>query len=382
MGFTVIMRIFLAWHNTFQNKKRTLAAMGGISFSLLLIFMQLGFLITARITAGLVYEFFDYDLIITSAAYESMDAAGSFAKTRLVQANVVPGVEQVATLNYYRARWRDPAQNYLGSSCMLLGYDLNSDFIRDEETKSNLKGIVIKDNVMLDRYSHPDYGEKRIDKVGTINWREVTIAALYKLGISFHAEGSAIVNLDTFQMITHGDPSQATFGLVKVSPGTDVKQVMQGLRDTLPPDVMISERQNFIRTEQDYFIKVKPIGIMFQAGSLVAFIVGAVILFQVLSAEISARINEYATVKAVGFGNSYIYKVGAQQAIIFALMSYIPALPMGHGVSYLVQKTARLPMYLTYELAIFVLLLALLMCTISGILALRKVRRADPADLF
>jgi len=376
------MGIPLAWYNTFQNKKRTLAAIGGISFSLLLIFMQLGFLITARITSGLVYGFFDYDLIITSAAYESMNSAGSFDRTRLVQAQVVPGVADMATMSYDRSRWRDPANKDLGSSCMLIGYDLNPAFIPDPEVKANLAYLQNKDAVMLDLWSHPDYGEKRIGKEATLNWRKVTIATLYKLGISFHAEGSAIVNLDTFNDLTGTNPRQVTFGLVKVAPGHTAAQTRQALKAALPADVLVFERPNFIQAEQDYFIKVKPIGIMFQAGAFVAFVVGAVILFQVLSTEISNRLKEYATLKAIGFRNLYVYKIGAQQALLFGIMSYLPALPLGYGVAWVVQKASRLPMYLTWELDLFVLFLTLLMCLISGVLALQKVRKADPADLF
>jgi putative ABC transport system permease protein len=376
------MGIPLAWYNTFQNKKRTLAAIGGISFSLLLILMQLGFLITARITSGLVYSFFDYDLIITSTAYESMNTAGSFDRTRLVQAEVVPGVAQIATMSYSRSRWRDPANNFLGSSCMLIGYDLNPDFIPDPEARENLRSLQKKDTVMLDTWSHPDYGEKRIGKEATINFKNVTIATLYRLGISFHAEGSAIVNLDTFNGLTGTNPRQVTFGLVKAAPGFTVEQVRQTLKAALPTDVLVFERKNFIKAEEDYFIKVKPIGIMFQAGAFVAFVVGAVILFQVLSTEISNRLKEYATLKAIGFRNLYIYKVGAQQAILYGLMSYLPALPLGYGVTFIVQKASRMPMYLTWELDLFVLFLTLLMCVLSGVMALQKVRRADPADLF
>lgn len=378
----MILRIPLAWYNTFQNKKRTLAAIGGISFSLLLILMQLGFLMTARITSGLVYSFFDYDLIMTSAAYESMNTAGSFDKTRLVQAGVAGGVAEIATLNYSRARWRDPANNDLGSSCMLMGFDLNAHFIPDEEAREGLPKILQKDVVMLDVWSHPDYGEKRIGKNATLNNMPVTINALFKMGISFHAEGSAIVNLETFQNIARTDPREVTFGLIKIAKGADVEKVRQNLQATLPDDVLIFERNKFIEAEQNYFIKVKPIGIMFQAGAFVAFAVGAVILFQVLSTEISNRLREFATLKAVGFSNYYIYKVGATQALLFAAMSYIPALPLGYLVSFVVKKASRLPMYLPWELALFVFFLAILMCIISGILALQKVRKADPAELF
>ena len=376
------MRIPLAWHNTFQNKKRTLAAIGGITFSLVLIFMQLGFLNTARITSSLVYDFFDYDLIITSAAYESMDSPGHFDKTRLYQAKAVSGVEETALLNYHRGRWRDPENNDFGVSCMVIGFDLNPHFLTDEATKANLHLLTLKDNMILDEWSTPDYGDKRIGKRVTINHRDVTIAALYQLGVSFHAEGSVIVSLDTFQGLAQVNSRESTFGLIKVSAGADIEEVKQRLRSTLPADVLVFNRREFIRAEQDYFIKVKPVGIMFQAGAFVAFAVGAVILFQILSTEISNRLKEYATLKAMGFSKYYIYKVGAQQSLLFAMMSYLPALPLGHGVAFLVQKASRLPVYLPWELALFVFLLSLLMCLISGILALGKVRKAAPADLF
>jgi putative ABC transport system permease protein len=376
------MRIPLAWHNTFQNKKRTLAAIGGITFSLVLIFMQLGFLTTARITAALVYDFFDYDLIITSAVYESMNSAGDFDKTRLYQARAIPGVGETATLNYERARWRDPENDDLGSSCMLLGFDLNPHFLRDKATIDKLHLLNLRNSVILDEWSHPDYGNRPVGKRATINHRNVNIAALYQLGISFHAEGSAIVSLETFQSLVRPNPRKCTFGLVKVAPGSDIQTVKRQLAATLPADVLVFDRQEFIRAEQDYFIKVKPIGIMFQAGAFVAFAVGAVILFQILSTEISNRLREYATLKAMGFSKYYIYKVGGQQSLLFAMMSFIPALPLGHGVAFLVKKASRLPMYLTWELALFVFVLALLMCLISGTLALGKVRKAAPADLF
>ncbi|PKN20544.1 MAG: hypothetical protein CVU71_01775 [Deltaproteobacteria bacterium HGW-Deltaproteobacteria-6] len=379
----MILRTPLAWYNTFQNKKRTLAAIGGICFSLLLIFMQLGFLVTARITSSLVYGFFDYDLIMTSATYESMDTTGSFDKTRLVQAQVAQGVQEISTLNFTRVWWRVPESNLQMRSCMLMGFDLNPHFVPDEEVRENLPAILPKDMVMLDVSSHPDYGEKRIGRTdATLNHMPITINALYKLGISFLGDGSAIVNLETFQSITRSDPRQVTFGLIKVAPGADVEKVRQNLQATLPDDVLVFEKKKFIEAEQNYFINVKPIGIMFQAGAFVAFVVGAVILFQVLSTEISNKLREFATLKAVGFSNYYIYKVGATQALLFTIMSYIPALPLGYLVSFLVQKASRLPMYLPWELAVFVFFLAILMSVISGILALQKVRKADPADLF
>ena len=379
----MVLKIPLAFLNTFQNKKRTLTAIGGISFSLLLIFMQLGFLTSARITSGRIGSFFDYDLILTSAAYESMDSTGTFDKIRLVQARVVEGVQDISTLNYARAWWRVPETNLQVRSCMLIGFDLDPRFVPDRETRENLPAILQKDMVMLDRSSHPDYGEKRVgNNNATLNHLPVTINAFYELGISFLADGSALVNLDTYQRITRADPRDVTFGLIKVAPGADVEKVRQNLQAKLPDDVLVFDRQKFIAAEQDYFINVKPIGIMFQTGAFVAFVVGAVILFQVLSTEISNRFREYATLKAVGFSRYYIYRVVGGQALLLTVISYMLALPLGYLVSFLAQKASRLPIYLPGKLVLVVFLMAVFMSAISGVLALQKVRKADPADLF
>lgn len=145
---------------------------------------------------------------------------------------------------------------------------------------------------------------------------------------------------------------------------------------------MVFGRDEIIALEEDYFITVMPIGIMVQVGMLVAFLVGAVILFQVLSAEITNRLDEFATLKAAGFTTTYIYGVGCQQALLFCIMSYLPALISTYGLFMIVHAFTRLPIVLDGRLALSVLGLSLVMCVGSGLLALRKVKKADPADLF
>ncbi|PKN23845.1 MAG: hypothetical protein CVU64_23550 [Deltaproteobacteria bacterium HGW-Deltaproteobacteria-21] len=137
-----------------------------------------------------------------------------------------------------------------------------------------------------------------------------------------------------------------------------------------------------IRQEQEYFISVKPIGIIFQTGVVVAFIVGVVILFQVLNTDISNRLKEFATFKAMGFKNGMIYGIGIEQALIYVLLSYFPSLILATIVYRIVHRLSRMPMNMTFSLASFVLVMSLVMCAISCVLGLQKVRRADPAELF
>ena len=376
------MRIFLAWHNTLQNKKRTFAAVAGITFSVLLVFMQLGFLQTAKTNSTLVYNYFDFDLIITSSRFEALESAHMLDSGRILQAKVVPGVAEAGILNYSRTRWRDPENNNKGSSCMMIGIDLNPAFIPIKEHRELLPLLTRRDTLMLDRFSHPDYGDQRIGKEISLERRPLTIAAVYEMGVGFQAEGSCIVSTETFASVRRQSTRDVTFGLVKASPGTDPLQLKQRLTDTLPKDVLVFTKSELVERERNYYVNVKPIGIMFRAGAFVAFCVGGVILYQVLASEISNRLRELATLKAMGFTVAYVYGVGVQQALIFAFMSYGPAFIFSLITFRLVYWASHIPMFMTWYLALVVLGLSLGMTSISSILALQKVKRADPADLF
>ncbi len=376
------MRISLAWHNTLQNKKRTFAAVAGITFSVLLVFMQLGFLQTARTNSTIVYNYFDFDLVIVSSRFESMESAHLFDSARLLQARVVPGVAEAGILNYGRSRWRDPENKNKGSSCMMIGFDLNPAFIRSPEHRAKLPLLTRRDTVMLDSFSHPDYGVQRIGKEVLINQSTVSIAAVYEMGVGFQAEGSVIVSTETFAAIRRQGLRDLTFGLIKATPGTDILELKTRLTKSLPQDVIVFTKTELVERERNYYVNVKPIGIMFRAGAFVAFCVGGVILYQVLASEISNRLRELATLKAVGFTVPYVYGVGVQQALLFASMSYGPAFIFSLITFKLVYWASHIPMFMTWSLALTVLGLSVTMTSVSSVLALQKVKRADPADLF
>lgn len=375
------MRIFLAWHNTLQNRKRSFAAVAGITFAVLLVFMQLGFLQTAKTNSTIVYNYFRFDLVIVSERFEALDRAHYFDSSRLLQARVVAGVKDVATLNVGTGRWRNPDDGNRSSSCMLLGFDLNPAFVPPAHA-ALLPALQLRDTVMLDVYSHPDFGAQRPGREVTLENRPVSIAALYEMGVGFQAKGTVITSLETYLPLRQQSPRVVVFGLVQVAPGANPLEVKQRLREALPRDVVIFTKDELVNRERNYYVNVKPIGIMFRAGAFVAFCVGGVILYQVLASEISNRLRELATLKAVGFTDRYVYGVGIQQALLFAGMSYGPAFLFSLLTFRLVFWASHIPMFMTWSLAFTVLGLSVAMTSVSSLLALQKVKRADPADLF
>ena len=112
------------------------------------------------------------------------------------------------------------------------------------------------------------------------------------------------------------------------------------------------------------------------------FMVGVIIVYQVLSTDVNSHIKEYATFKAMGYNNLYLLGVVFEEAIILAVLGFIPGAIAPLGLYHLTRNATNLPLYMTVARALTVLTLTMIMCVISGAIATRKLQSADPADMF
>ncbi|PON15933.1 hypothetical protein C2W62_21195 [Candidatus Entotheonella serta] len=236
--------------------------------------------------------------------------------------------------------------------------------------------------VWVDRLTQDTYGPRAIGDMAMVNRTPLEITGEYAFGPGLVADGSVIVNHATFSRLMGRRDGHVNLGLVKVAPGYRADAVIDALRAALPADVHIRTKADIIEREQHFYVTVKPVGIMFQIGVMVAFIIGSVILYQVLASEIANRFNEFATLKAIGHHDVYIYKIGLQQGIIFSCMGYIPALGLAVYLYRLVHTLAKLPIDMSLQRAVLVFGMSLAMRGVAAVLALRKIKQADPADLF
>lgn len=375
------MSLRFAWANAFQSRRRVQVAIASIACSILLMFLQLGFFLTARRAHTLLYELLDFDLTLTSNRFESLKNTGAFPVGRLYQVRALDGVADVARLNVDWADWLNPltAQK---SSLMLIGIDLNPSFIRDQRISEQMEALRPTGTLLVDNLSSSSYGSLASGSRAGIRSKSVRIVGQFSMGTDFKAAGRAIVNQGTYYSVKRENGDAVCLGLIKLKPGADLTRVKTALRASLPPDVLLFDRQSLITDEEDYYTIVKPIGFFFQAGWILAFIVGAVVLFQTLATDITWRFREFATLKAIGMRSSFLYASGMFQAGIYGLLAYLPALVVASVLFYTIQAVTSLPMQMSFSLAVFVLGLSLFMCILSGVLALIRVRRADPASLL
>jgi putative ABC transport system permease protein len=154
------------------------------------------------------------------------------------------------------------------------------------------------------------------------------------------------------------------------------------LNERLPADVQAVARDDLLDREREHWVRDTSLGKIFVMGVALAFVVGVVFVYQVMASDIGSRLGEFATLKAMGYGDGYISRVVLQQALLLAIAGFVPGMIAADGLYALTRHFAKLPITMSLDTAGFVLALVTVMCAASGLLALRKVRAADPADLF
>lgn len=384
--------VSLAWSQLDRERRRFAVAVLGVMFAVLLMLMQLGFKDSLYASTVLLHSRLNADLVIISTESSFLGTLQPFSRRRLYQARGTPGVASATSVYVdvtYPVGWRNP---YTGvtRAIYVLAFDLEGEPPFDlPEVNASLARLNAPDVVLFDALSRKEYGPVAEDfargkpVVTEVSERKTTVVGLFHLGTSFAVDGTLIASeANFFRLFPGRDREESDLGLVRLAPGADPESVARALRQKLPPDVLVLTRQGFIDKEIDYWAGSTPIGFVFTFGSIMGFVVGSVIVYQILFADVSDHLPEFATLKAMGFTDGYLRAVVLSESVILAALGYLPGLLASWQLYRLTARATRLPMFLDPSVALLVFALTVLMCTASGLMALRRLRAADPAEMF
>jgi putative ABC transport system permease protein len=372
----------LAWQNVTHKKWRAAASLGGVAFSILLMFMQLGIFSAAENSADLVYRAIDFDLVLTSPQYVFMVNAGTMPRDVAVRARDIPGIESAKPF-YASFTLIRSVSDQLRRGILLIGIDPTQSPMKDPAITEQAHLLHQPDTTLMDREARGEFGPRDVGMTIDLGFGNATIVGDYKLGTGFIAGADAIVSDHTYCRLLPGrrvDRPNLIF--IKAKEGESIERLAHRLRLSVGQDVRVWTRPEITAAERNYFVNIKPIGIMFRSGVIVGFLVGAVTLYQILSTQVSSHIRELATMKAMGYSDGNVYALVVIEGFIYAIVGFIPAYFGGELLYKILREAAKVPVSMTPERAITVFLLTLIMCAVSSILAARKVRTADPAELF
>jgi len=378
----------LGWRQLWHRPLRLAVAVAGIAFAVLLIMMQLGFRAALFESTLRFHERFRYDIALFSPDSVFIVRPAPFSIRRLYQALGLPEVAGVDPVYIFPAVWKSPwtAER---RSINAVGIDPESDLLDTPGFSGQRALLKQQDTVLFDEAARPEFGPigERFRAYGPfqteVNDRRISVAGLVEIGPSFGIDGTVITSVDNWLRLFPDRPrNDIQLGLIRLQPGADPVAVRDRLRAELPGDVLVLTKADFIARERAYWNGATPIGYVFAFGAIMGLVVGAIIVYQILFADVSEHIREYGTLRAIGYRNRFVSGIVLQQAAILAVLGFLPGALLAHFLYGAAADATRLPLYLTVERGVTVFLVTLGMCLLSGFLALRRVRRLDPAEVF
>ena len=381
-------RIPLAWLLLTRQPVRLAVALAGISFAGILMFMQLGFrdaLFDASVT---VHKMFNTDLVLMSPRTKSSISMAGFPRRRLVQTLADPEVQGISPVHWNLLLWRNPETRGT-RSILALGFEPSDPLFNDPALTAKASLLTQKGRVLFDERSRDEFGpvaswfRQGRTVESEISGKRLRVAGLFAVGPSFGADGNLLTSSETFlSLLPNTPPGSIELGLIRLRPGADPEAVAKRLRQTLPQDVIVYTRNGFIEMEKDYWRSSTAIGFIFTLGAGMGFVVGCVIVYQILYSDVSDHLPEYATLMAMGYKLTSLLGVVAREGFLLAVLGYLPAYGAGVLLYGVIKGATKLPVQMDPDRALVVFTMILVMCMGSAALAMRRLADADPAEIF
>jgi putative ABC transport system permease protein len=395
----------LAWAQLSHQKVRFGVALMGVCFADILMFTQLG--LQALLSQGttLLHESLKGDLFLVAKHSSTIQFGLTFPKAVLYQTGAVEGVAQANPLYLDSANWVNPDQlpksqyqppnaeqsqpkeDLFGNTVRVIAFNPTQPLLNIPEVNQQLNRLTAPNTVLFDRLSQPSLGDitaliSRDGEATTVMGNQRTyVAGLFNMGSTLFDKGNVVMSDWTYgKRFGQSKLEQVNIGIVTLQPGADLKATQTRLKAALP-SVQVLTQPEFITQEQRYQ-DTEPNGIILKFGTIVGFVVGVIIVYQVLHSDVSDHLPEYATLKAMGYSDRALLIVVLQEAVILAVLGFAPGFVASIGIYQLLTHLTRIPLAMKATVAVQVFVLTVIMCGISGAIATSKLRSADPAEIF
>jgi putative ABC transport system permease protein len=357
-------------------------------FACVLVFMQFGFRSALFDSATSLPQALRAELFLVHPLTQALFRSEPMPRSRAFQALAVPEVASAVPIYLAQANWRNPVTGRKRAA-QLVGLDAEAGAVDFPGLAALVEALKRPDTVAFDRRSRPEFGDvagklaREGPFVAELGNRRVVVVGTVELGASFGADGNVVLSETNFRRVmTQRLASNTDLIALRLHPGADVAAVAARLASVLPGDVRVVTQAELVAWERRYWEEGTAIGFIFNFGSLMGLIVGMVIVYQILFSDIATHLRQYATLKAMGYSQGYLQRVVMGAALILALLGFVPGMLLSSALYGLVAGATLLPLHMETPRAVLVFALIFAMCITAGLLAMRKLREADPADMF
>ena len=365
----------LASRNLLQDRLRFVATLIGIVFSVVLVMVQMGLYLGFGRMVTTMIDHAAADLWVVSkgaSSFEDLTLLDIRTRDRLPG---VTGVAKVIPVAIGFADWRQKDSKV--KPVFVIGSDLDSDALKPWNlVEGSVDALRSNDAVAVDRTYFDNLGVSGIGSTAEIRGQPARVVAVTDGIRSFTTTPYVFAELSRARAYIGLPPTKYNHFIIRVQPGTDVKNVQRDIRSAVP-DVDVLTPTEFRDRSRSFWLFGTGAGAALFAGALLGVIVGTVIVAQTLYSSTKDHLYEFATLRAIGCSNRYVYRVIVWQAVLNAIIGFAVAAAIGFVVVQFTAKSA-LPIVITPVLIGGLFALTIVMCVVSAIAAIIRVVRIDP----
>ncbi|MBO1049478.1 MAG: FtsX-like permease family protein [Dolichospermum sp. DEX182a] len=378
------------WLQLIHQKSRLIVSIVGVTFSVILIFTQLGLRDGMFEDSVTMHKTLAADIVVLPAETQNFWTiyARSFPRRVLYSISGIDGINSVSPFYLAWGHFKNPI-NFSNVNIAISAFNPNKPIFKLSEVNQQIDIIKQADTFLFDRFSRGEFGPiakilENNDYLETeLSNRKIKIKGLFSLGGGvFSADGMLITSDVNYAYIFNEKLEKVHLGLVTLKPGYDSKVIIKKISEKLSKGIAVMTIEELMKKEKIYWAKATPIGFIFNLLSVMSFIIGGIIVYQILYTQISDYLPAYATLKAIGYKDRYLIITVLKEALVMSILGYIPGLFLSYFIYSFLQNATRLPLFMTFSRICLVLFLTIFMCSIGSILAIFKLRSADPAELL
>lgn len=364
-----------------HKKKRLLASVSAVAFTVLIVFMELGFFNGIKDSQSYLATVFRADLIMMHHRSTHLNNYEVMEPNRLAQAGAVEHVLEVIPV-YKRVAVMKHTEDETNRRVFVLAYPPDSAALDIPMTAASLQALKSRGNVLFDSKSRRIYGDVRVGEDIKLDGVLHKVVGMFSLGPNFSNDGNVLMGEASFLLGKDSARAPVTYGLIRAEPGTNLNELKQTILQKLPKDIAVMTPEEMRQREVLYTTKSVPIGMVFKIAALIGFLTGIIICYQILYNEIADHLHQFGTLKAMGFSNAFLVGIVIQQTVLVAFLGFLPGFVATIGLYAAIESMSGILMEITMSRAALVFSLTLGMSFLAGLMSISKVMKCDPVEVF
>lgn len=373
------MIVTLAFRNLVHDKVRLAVTLTGVIFAVVLITVQLGLFFGFAKAICDIIDHTEADIWMTPRGIPNYEQAVPISEHPLHRVLSVPGVVQVEKMVTQFVPWKKQSGGQQRS--IIVGFDVTAGMFAPWNVISGSReALRLPDTVIIDSLYQDKLEIARVGDTAEIDGHRVRVVGITRGIRSFTTSPFVFTSFKNSLNYARLKEDQTTYLLVRTSGETSPEEVRDQLKARFPELDVYTKREFRNKTQNNWIFETGAGAGIFTAA-IMGLVVGIVVVAQTLYASTIDHINEFATLRAMGAENRFLYNIIVLQAVISAIVGY--ALGLGIGLTIAeASETTVTAIVLTPQLAVSMFFITLVMCVVAAVTSVRKVTRLEPAVVF